>query len=334
MDLSKRDLQSFETIISKITGANGKGGIEDPKFPREKDLETTLFRIAAIIVSDCHLRERGLIKYSESELDRIRIVEDIFSMLGNIKFNPTFNKEDNHYDVYFPSVIGRAFIHMGLLAGDKTIQNAGIGLFLDRMSWAGASAFMQELIPQDGSVSIGRIDWSHSHALYPGLSDKDYTNLAIISEEEVNFIKNKGERSRGSRRLSWGTILDWKNSASSETARIAANLANNILNNPNNLICAEELLSNKLHVKTVPTPDQIRYFTKTGRVSVSWQGRTANSIEAMKLAIVAPPNDVNKRSLLEEWLRSNPDDVEEVCQYYMTKGITLHRWWEDGHSTS
>ena len=91
----------------------------------------------------------------------------------------------------------------------------------------------------------------------------------------------------------------------------------------------EERITSIIGIKIVTTPDQIRYFTKTGRVSVSWQARTANSIEAMKLAIIAPPNDVKKRNFLRGWLRSKSDEVEEICKYLAENNLEFRKWWVD-----
>ncbi len=75
------------------------------------------------------------------------------------------------------------------------------------------------------------------------------------------------------------------------------------------------------------SPYSIRYHQKTGRVSVSWVARTANIHEAMKLAMVAPPNDVKKRKIMRASLRSKPDEVRRIYDEFADNGIDLEKWW-------
>ncbi|MHA1588220.1 MAG: hypothetical protein ACTSV9_05520 [Candidatus Thorarchaeota archaeon] len=326
VDLSGRVLADFEGRISKITGHNGQGGIRNPKFPDGEDLRILVARIVAIVVSDCHLRPNGAIEYSEPEIERIRIVERILKEFGDIELKPVYIERDNVYTSCFPSPIGKALQYWSLSPCDKTVQNSGFDPALIESSWRASGAFMEELIPQDGTVKSSRMSWTHSHALHPGNKIGKFGVFPIISQEEANLIIEHGEPGKNCRRLSMGKLIELKGK-SHQIAQIAAELEKKILRNPNNLINDEKRIVKNLGVKVVVSPYSIRYHQKTGRVSVSWVARTANIHEAMKLAMVAPPNDVKKRKIMRASLRSKPDEARRIYNEFADNGIDLEKWW-------
>ena len=326
VDLSGRVLADFEGRISKITGHNGQGGIRNPKFPDGEDLRILVARIIAIVVSDCHLRPNGAIEYFEPEIERIRIVERILKEFGDIELKPVYIERDNVYTSCFPSPIGKALQYWSLSPCDKTVQNAGFDPALIERSWRASGAFMEELIPQDGTVKSSRMSWTHSHALHPGNKIGKFGVFPIISQEEANLIIEHGEPGKNCRRLSMGKLIELKGK-SHQIAQIAAELEKKILRNPNNLINDEKRIAENLGVKVVVSPYSIRYHQKTGRVSVSWVARTANIHEAMKLAMVAPPNDVKKRKIMRASLKSKPDEVRRIHDEFADNGIDLKKWW-------
>ena len=76
-------------------------------------------------------------------------------------------------------------------------------------------------------------------------------------------------------------------------------------------------------------PTTIRYHKRSGRVSVAWTARTAGLYETIKLAIIAPSNDVVKRGALREILISNPDEADKASKELANKGIKAIIWWND-----
>ncbi len=320
VDLSGRVLADFKGRISKITGHNGQGGIRNPKFPDGEDLRILVARIVAIVVSDCYLRPNGAIEYFEPEIERIRIVERILKEFGDIELKPVYIERDNVYTSCFPSPIGKALQYWSLSPSDKTVQNSGFDPALIESSWRASGAFMEELIPQDGTVKSSRMSWTHSHALHPGNKTGKFGAFPIISQEEASLIIEHGKPGKNCRRLSMGKLIELKGK-SHQIAQIAAELEKKILKNPNNLINNEKRIAESLGVKVVVSPYSIRYHQKTARVSVSWVARTANIHEAMKLAMVAPPNDVKKRKIMRASLRRRIHDE------FANNGIDLEKWW-------
>ena len=53
------------------------------------------------------------------------------------------------------------------------------------------------------------------------------------------------------------------------------------------------------------------FYYETGRVSVSWKCHIGGD-DAMKLAMIAQPNDVKKRAILGDWIRKFPERASRL----------------------
>jgi hypothetical protein len=98
-------------------------------------------------------------------------------------------------------------------------------------------------------------------------------------------------------------------------------------NNPNNLIEYEVEIARRLGVELIHEPQSIFYHKRTGAVTVSWNARTANKIEAIKLSMIAPPNDVKKRKVMQKTILNNPDIVDDILNAHTGNGVDIERWW-------
>ena len=110
---------------------------------------------------------------------------------------------------------------------------------------------------------------------------------------------------------------------------MAERLYDIVFQNPNRLIMGEKHIVEKLGIKVRCVPVSVFYHGKTGRVSVAWVIHTASAEEAMKLAMIAPPNDVKKREIIRDWLRSIPEDVKRVQAELVRSGVEVRKWWID-----
>ena len=196
-------------------------------------------------------------------------------------------------------------------------------------SWRALCAFIEDLIPEDGSVMPGRIWWTHTNVLHPGEKCEMYDVLPVVGQEEIDFIKKFGNPEAESWRLAMGELRKQKRSRSSEIAQMAERLHDIVFQNPNRLIMSEKRIVENLGIKVRCVPASVFYHGKTGRVSVAWVIHTASADEAMKLAMIAPPNDVKKRGILKDWLRSIPEDVKRVQAELVRSGIEAEKWWID-----
>jgi transcriptional/translational regulatory protein YebC/TACO1 len=154
-----------------------------------------------------------------------------------------------------------------------------------------------------------------------------YDVLPVVGQEEINFIKRIGEPEAESWSLAMGKLGKQKGSMSSEIAQMAEKLYDIVFQNPNRLIMSEKHIVENPGIKVRCVPASVFYHGKTGRVSVAWVIHTASADEAMKLAMIAPPNDVKKRGILQDWLRSIPEDVRKVQAELVRSGIEAEKWW-------
>jgi hypothetical protein len=75
LDAMGMSLTDLEGRVTRIAGPNGQAGIGNPRFPKGEELEVSMARLTASIVSDGHLRKSGRIAYYEKNLERIERVK-------------------------------------------------------------------------------------------------------------------------------------------------------------------------------------------------------------------------------------------------------------------
>ncbi len=218
-----------------------------------------------------------------------------------------------------PKIIGIILQKMGLKPGNKTKHNPQLNReFLEAMTWEVACAFTADTIPEDGSVRAGRISCNHSIMLQFG-----------IGKDEIDLIKDHGKKEGPRWRLPVGKLKKLRDSKDAKTAQAAKRLYQLVTDNPSNFIQDEKQIVESLRVRLSVSPVSVHYHRKSGNVTVSWRWTTAGEKEAMKLAIIAPPNDVRKRAILKKWLRDNTEDAERVFKELESQWLNVQRWWVD-----
>jgi hypothetical protein len=108
---------------------------------------------------------------------------------------------------------------------------------------------------------------------------------------------------------------------------MAKRLYDTVYANPNKLVEIEKTIIEKLGIKVRHGPASIYYHKKSQSVSVAWICHTKGADEAMALAMIAPPNDVLKRSTMKEWIKDNPKDAERVLSRLKQDDIEVQQWW-------
>ncbi|TFH09408.1 MAG: hypothetical protein E4H14_04480 [Candidatus Thorarchaeota archaeon] len=319
LDMLGMELSNLEGKISRITGNTGYGGIENPRFPSGERLAIVLARLYTTIGCDGHINKKGRTTYYEEELDRIALVEETLRELGDIQLKPWKSEKDNCYECYLPSIIGKMVIRMGLCVGDKTLQNPKLDRrFLNLMNFESSRAFVADTIPEDGTVKPGRISCTHSVRL-----------SSNIGKDEIDLIKNHGKKEGSRWRLPVGKLRKLRNSKDTKTAQTAKSLYQRVMANPCNQIQDEKQIVESLGVGVVDSAVSVHYHRKSGNVTVSWRWTTSGEKNAMKLAIIAPPNDVKKREVLRKWLLENPEETEKMYRELRSQGLNVSRWWID-----
>ena len=306
LDATGGRLSDLEGRVTKVTGINGQAGIENPKFPEGKDLQVLKARLAAVIVSDCHLRESGRITYNEEHPERIDIVQDTVRQLGDITLERSFRK--GVYEVHIPNQIGLMMIQEGMTPGNKTINNPGLPKGYYDWCYEAKCAYLEELIPEDGNFYMrGRFSWFRSHAIYVDKEKENYDFESKIGPREINLVIQEGTRTKGTidqYALSFGKLRGLQDTRDSSISGTARNLMNVALESRNRLIEDEKKIAESLGIEISLNPTVVKYFPETGRISVKWTAVTHFQEDAIHWASMCPPNDVTKREEVETWLRS------------------------------
>jgi hypothetical protein len=330
-DMSGKTLSNLEGKISKITGYNGHGGIEKPLYPQGEKLNVAIARIAAVVFSDGTIEPNGVIKYAEPNINRIeRVVENV-RKFGDINPSSKQIEGENHYITHLPFVIGKILMSREIPSGDRTIQNPRLSSSIREGTDEVKRAYIEDFTPQDACVGNKTIIWRRVNALHAGDKTERWDFEPQVGLDETNLIKEYGRKASGNAEswaLSWGKLSKLAEDPNDLIAHTADSLQQAIHNNPNRLMDDEAKIIREMGIDIEVKPSDVRYYPRTGRVSVVWQAYTTGTKEAIKLGIVTSPNDINNREKVRKMITNNSRETEEAIVDLRNKGIEFKKWWE------
>jgi len=337
----QRDMQGIrnkdlEGIVKKVSGINGHGGINNPKFPEGHRLEALRARLIATSLSDCHIRiDASVVEYYEQNLQRLeRLVNQVLREFGDFTNEPEYVEKDNVYKLRIQSPYGRALNEWGVPSGDKAILNPCLPNEVTKWLATSIIAYHEDMIAQEGHVSPGQVSWNRSNTLHSGVKSEKYDSVNRISEGETRLIQSKGNDYAGSpngaKTLLWTTIENLRKSTESEETEAARALHDTILENRNKLMDDEKNIAEKLGIDLSIRPVQVTYYPESGRVSVKWVTRTSNPEAVIRWGLVCPPNHPKKREELKKWIiAQNPEKVRRIAREVEEDGLPIHSIWRD-----
>ena len=329
LDLSKRTAKFLEGKIKSIKCVTGVGGINAPRFPDGEHLEVALARLVATMICDGTISWKGQVAYYDASIERVNRVRDNLQSLGSVWFRVVLR--DGLYECSMPDMIGNILHECGITSRDKTIQNPKINPdFLNGLSWRALLAFIEDVVPEDGYFLPGRVSITHSVSLHAGDKIDKYAIEPLVGEREVRFIKEHGKKNGSSWRLPFGElrkVIENNEHEHADDVETARRLREAVYRRPNRFILDEKSVFERVGIECKASPISIHFHGKSNSVTVSWRLKTASREEAIRLAILAPPNDEIKRRKMREWLRSIPDRVEEMYRQILKNGVTPRRWW-------
>jgi len=311
----------FEGKITKVTSKYGRGPILNPKLPTGEDLSLIRSQLGAIVNSDCWLCNDGRMYYYEADLDRIRIVQELFQKLGDIELRMKPHESNKNYRMLLPRHVGRAFIHWGFTTDDKAIRNGNLAEGIRTGSKTDWIAYLRELIPEDGSINENSgFQWSRSIVLNPGSQDEKYSLVPELNRQHITFIKDNGrlDRKRGYIHLQLSEYLKIDDEMK---PNVVKSIESVISSNRCKLIDNEAELAENLGIKTRIYPESITLYEKTRRISIKWVAKTQDVDEAIKWFLIAPPNDVRKRKLAEKLMSNRQTKVERINKQLEWEGL-------------
>jgi len=330
-ELSKISLKDFEGQVARITGANGHGGIFNPKFPVGEDLEVVVAGIVGVVVSDCHVRKSGSIAYYESNPERIETFRQLLSRFGNIRWEGELKLVNGTHELWIPAPIADIVRFSGIPSGDRTILNYGLPSEIQYWSNAAICEYMKNMLAQESNVHRnGRIVWGRTNAIHAGKKADTYCFKSRISEEALDFVKNsdklkimKSEKTR-ERYITIAQLDYWKEKGDKTHTRMASELLEVIDENRNRLIGDEVKLLRKLGFEVRLGPRRISYHENSERVTISWTAMVNSISSRIMAALIISPKHQEKSRRLENWLQTRPTaSVEQIREMLRLKGYNF-----------
>nr|KXH71800.1 MAG: hypothetical protein AM325_14775 [Candidatus Thorarchaeota archaeon SMTZ1-45] len=330
-DISGKTLSGLEGEISKVTGPSGRGGIERPLFPHGEKLEVAVARLVAAVLSDGSVQPNGGVQYAESEMSRIERVVESLRVFGDINLSIKHIERENYYRTHFPSVIGKLLMHREVPSGDRTIQNPRLSTCVREGTDEVKRAYIEDFIPQDACVGKNKVIWHRANVLDAGDKSKKYGLEPKIGIEEKVLIMEYGRRERGNAKayaLSWGKLEELTHHPDVTTTRIARSLECVGFDNPNRLMDDEAEIMQGWGIKVKVEPSVIRYYSGTGRVTITWQARTVGLVNTIELCIVAPPNDIKNKQKAKILVSEHREELKEAVRCLKSNNIEYRIWWD------
>ncbi|MHA1614767.1 MAG: hypothetical protein ACTSYJ_07955 [Candidatus Thorarchaeota archaeon] len=329
-DIAGISIGQLEGRIDKISGANGHGGIENPRFPTADNFEVLKARLIGIAVSDCHIPKVGSLHLTEGSLDRINRVKKILDNFGSTYSSGSVRKRKGDYEFYIASPIARALNNWGIPSGDRTILNYGLPDEFLQWSTIAKCGYMQEMLAQEGHVNKnGLISWPRSHALYDGNKGPRMGFKSRISQDALEFLKHSREmhKHRGivtEQSIPIGRLDSLKDNTDDHISTIANELSSVIWNYRNRLIDDEKTISESLGISISLSPARISYFEISDRVSIRWQARVHGYESKIRSALIVRPNfDIKEKAILDWLSKQNVDDVKQSKTQLASEGFFI-----------
>lgn len=312
--------RSLEKMIEKVTGKNGHGGFSHPNLLQGEELEILRARLGAVINSDCWLGDDGRLQYTEVDIERIRTVQKQFRYFGDIDIQLVPNETDKSSKLWILKPMGCAFIFWGFTTGDKPVQNKRLVESIREGSLASNVAYLEDLIPEDGSFDFyAGFRWSRTVVINPGVNDSNYTIQSKLAETEVDFLVNIEGARRDKKNLNVCIPISCIEKQSE--SEIARSILNIIEKNRSRLIDDEVSLAERLGIEMRVYPEYITKYEDTGRISLKWVAKTKSKDDAIKWALLAPPNSSWKNQKVRRWLTERSEDVASIKKQLQSKGL-------------
>lgn len=315
-------LDSLDLTLNDVEGKIdriGVGGqIINPHFPDEASVRVLMARLYAAIGSDGSIANDYRAHYYENVTLRHEKIRRMLQILGDLQCGPVYKKDGTIGGLKLPGVIGRILVKLGMPVGDKVLQGVRIPEFIMNGPPEVQLAYLEELIPEEGWISIDkkdniRIGWARSVVLYDGKKAKKFKFKQKISTDLVDIIEKYGVRHVRNYpsgveeiffTLSIGALNEIIVSANPEDAFRAKELDRIIRENSSDFIEDEKHLCSSNGIMTSEQcPSQITRYLSSDRVSVKWTTRAASENDVALWGILASPNDEQKKQRLNGWMK-------------------------------
>jgi hypothetical protein len=316
LGLSFSDLE--DQVVGLAPSSRRRYQIVNPKYLEGEELLELLSRLFAIVACDGNITKSGGINYHEKHASRRQRVKALLKRFGDVQVRERFPR-GKVPSLYMPTVLGRLLTRLGIPPGDKVLQEMRLPDFILAGSKRIQLAYLQELIPEEGSIQVradGRatIQWGRTVVLYDDMKEKFYGRVQLANEDHAYLIVEHGafEEKRQCFRLGMGRLRELAESGKQPTSMMALEILSLIATNPSRLLEDERKVCSKRGIKTNVHPSYVRFYVRTGRVSLHWEAQTSSRKDVALWGLLALPNDVRKRRKFLEWMKENKDVVSDT----------------------
>ncbi|TFG32787.1 hypothetical protein EU528_02425 [Candidatus Thorarchaeota archaeon] len=306
----------FDSRINQVKELGRGRQILNPKILNDALFNEVMTRLFAIIGSDGHIQQEcDRIQYSEWNSDRRDRVHQLIQQFGNIALVPRKSK-GKVLGLYFPSVIGRILLKLGIPAGDKVLQGYNLPRFILSGPPTTQSCYLEELLPEEACLSIRKNGMAYvilgrRVVLRDPSKLKKYRIQSKVNQTHLSLIKKFGRKDskcydkdeviENSIVLSRSVLK--KLTKKSETSATANHLLKIIKSTPPLLLEDEQRLLTNTGIHTKMSWKVLTFY-ESGRISVLWEVRTSSQNDTALWGTIAPPNDVVKFEKFQHWLET------------------------------
>jgi AcrR family transcriptional regulator len=309
--------ESVMEIEKQIVAVGSRKQISEPKILSKREFLILAARLFAIIASDGHIADDFQTFYSERNAHRRTIVRRWLATLGEIK-TPDKVEKGEIIGFSLPAVLGRLLNSLGIPTGDKTLKGIRLPSFILDGPLEVQRAYLEEVIPEDGWIKIGRsgdkVEVGIGRAVI--LFDPKKRTKNPLTSQQANFVKRFGTPRkvvRGDyRHLGISKLRRLSRRRDKRIAHMAQEIIELILSTPPALLMDEKKLMKMNGIAAKEYFEGVRFSEATERVSASWTVRSGKKLDVALLGLSASPNDKKKRSKLSRWMKKNPELVRKA----------------------
>ena len=330
-DLKVQDIQSEISFI----GRSDRHGVRNPRFSDDSlEIDKAFARLFGGGLSDGHIDQHRVFCYCDANRERADIFKGHFVFFGDVDYTEKVD-ENGTIDIRFPSVIGRMLEKRGFTVGDKTVQNNGIPEFILNGDIEVVIEYLRQLWAEDGHFIFGEgqhtyFAWTRAVSLLDPQKDAKYGIDYGITDEMVQFIRDHGEyieyfngKYHPRYVLSGGKLRNLEESKNPLIATKAHAFSTLLNRNKPVLMITEQGLLSRINAESIPTCTELFHYIGTGRVSALWRARTQSLDDAMRVAILAPPDDEIKKQHVRSWIKSESSRYRGILYELNERGIQM-----------
>jgi hypothetical protein len=333
MDIDGLDTEYLNGKIRRITGINGQGGIQNPRFLSGEQLKEARARMMAAGLSDCHLQPGGHLAYFEEHMERISRFETTLKQFGRFSLSPHWIEKDRVYQMKIPTPFGCAVEFWGLPTGDKSAINPHLPEYIRTEGDNVAASYLETMISEEGHADEKSycVSWNRTNLLDGAEKNEQYNLVPQVGPMIKEMIRERGHGGfKNQRYLTFSEIEALQDSEDPKLGAAAKSLLKAIKSNRNHLLDDEAELPKRFGIEMEIQPRFVRFYENSGRVSVYWEAKTASWKDAFRWGIIAPPNDERKRSVIRSWFERRPNDLDVICKELRSEGHDYREWWSHG----